>query len=144
MGNLVVDALFKVANVAHPALIRLSGGRVGGRVVGLPVIVLTTTGRKTAKPHPTPLTVFEHDGRTYVIASKGGAERHPAWYLNLVANPEVSVQRGGTTRPMTARVVTAEERAELWPMITRAYKGYAGYQRRTEREIPVVELVPSG
>lgn len=133
--------LFKVANLLHPTVLRLTGGRVGGKVQGMPVIVLTTTGRKSGKRRSNPLTAIEHDGHTYIVASKGGDEHHPAWYLNLVAHPDVTVQRGGRTEAMTARVLTAEERAEVWPIVTRTFKGYANYQRKTEREIPVIELV---
>ncbi|MEO5679814.1 MAG: nitroreductase family deazaflavin-dependent oxidoreductase [Acidimicrobiales bacterium] len=136
------EALFKVAKVLHPLLLRMSGGRIGGRVMGMPVVVLTTTGRRSGQPRAAPLTAIEHDGHTYVVASKGGDDRHPAWYLNLVAHPEVSVQRAGSTEVMVARVLDPQERAAVWPVVTRIFKGYAGYQRRTEREIPVVELVP--
>ena len=135
------DELFKLSKRVHPLVIRLSGGRIGGKVAGMPVVVLTTTGRKTGKPRPTPLTAIEADGHTYVVASKGGADRHPAWYLNLVADPEVVVERGGRRQAMVARVLSADERAAVWPVVTRTYKGYAGYQKRTDREIPVVELV---
>lgn len=138
------DTMFKVAKTAHPALIRLTGGRLGGRMMGMPVMLLTTTGRKTGKPRTTPLTAVEHEGRTYLVASKGGDEHHPAWYLNLVATPEVTVQSEGRTLPMTARVLPADEREAIWPVVTRTYKGYAGYQKKTDREIPVVELVPPG
>lgn len=136
------DELFKLSKRVHPLVIRLSGGRIGGKVAGMPVVVLTTTGRKTGKPRPTPLTAIETDGHTYVVASKGGDDRHPAWYLNLVADPEVVVERGGRREAMVARVLSADERAAVWPVVTRTYKGYAGYQKRTDREIPVVELVP--
>jgi deazaflavin-dependent oxidoreductase (nitroreductase family) len=144
MGFDLREPLFKVANLVHPAIIRVSGGRLGGRVAGMPVVVLTTTGRKSGQARTTPLTAIEHEGRTYIVASKGGDEHHPAWYLNLVANPDVTVQRGGRTEAMTARVLTPDERAEVWPIVTRTYKGYAGYQRRTDREIPVIELVTAG
>ena len=136
------DELAKLAKVVHPLLIRLSGGRAGTKVGGMPVVILTTTGRRSGRPRATPLTAVEHDGRTYVVASYGGDDRHPAWYLNLVAHPQVSVQRDGRTQSMTARVLGPEEKEEVWPVVTRAYKGYAAYQRRTERPIPVVELVP--
>ena len=142
MGFDLREPLFKVANLVHPAIIRLSGGRLGGRVAGMPVVVLTTTGRKSGQARTTPLTAIEHEGRTYIVASKGGDEHHPAWYLNLVANPEVTVQRDGRSTKMTARVLPPDEREAIWPVVTRTYKGYAGYQKRTEREIPVVELVP--
>jgi len=139
----VKEVLFKVSKRLHPLILRLSGGRVGGSIKGMPVLVVTTTGRKTGQPRPTPLTAIEADGHTYVVASKGGDDRHPAWYLNLVAHPEVVVNRDGRTTPMLARVLSPEERAAVWPVVTRTYQGYAGYQERTDREIPVVELVPN-
>jgi deazaflavin-dependent oxidoreductase (nitroreductase family) len=76
------------------------------------------------------------------VASKGGDDRNPDWYGNLVADPDVEVTVDGTTRPMRARTATADEKAELWPTVTQAYKGYAAYQRRTERDIPLVILEP--
>lgn len=136
------DEAFKLAKVIHPLVIRLSGGRLGGTVAGMPVIVLTTTGRRSGQPRATPLTAIEHEGHTYVVASKGGDERHPAWYLNLVARPEVTVERQGQTTPMTARVLDPDERAAMWPVVTRTYKGYADYQQKTDREIPIIELFP--
>jgi len=107
------------------------------------VIVLTTTGRRTRKPRATPLTVVEHEGHTYVVASYGGDDRPPAWFLNLATTPEVSVERRGRTEAMVARILVADERAAVWPVVTRTYRGYAGYQARTDRVIPVVELVPA-
>jgi len=138
------DELFKLVKVLHPLVIRASGGRLGGTVAGMPVVVLTTTGRHSGKPRATPLTLIEHDGHTYVVASKGGDDRHPAWYLNLVANPEVSVQRDGRTEAMVARVLDPDQREEVWPVVTRTYRGYASYGRKTDRQIPVVELVAAG
>jgi deazaflavin-dependent oxidoreductase (nitroreductase family) len=89
------------------------------------------------------LTAPVHDdGRYVLVASKGGDDRHPEWYLNLVANPDIELTVAGTTMPMTARTATAEEKAELWPQIISAYKGYAGYQRRSARDIPVVICEP--
>ena len=80
-----------------------------------------------------------------IMASKGGEDSHPAWYLNLVANPEVEVAYAGAPkRPYAARVASAEERAELWPKVTSSYDNYAGYQRKTDREIPLVLLTPKG
>jgi len=137
------DVPFRMAKVIHPLVIRVSRGRLGWRFVGMPVLVLTTTGRKTGKPRATPLSAIEDGGHIYVIASKGGDDRHPAWYLNLVATPEVSVQRQGRTEPMLARVLTPEEKVQVWPVVTRTYKGYGDYQKKTDREIPVVELVPT-
>ena len=115
------DQMFKMSKRVHPLIIRLSRGRVGGKVGGMPVVVLITTGRKTGKPRPTPLTAIEADGHTYVVASKGGDEHHPAWYLNLVANPEVVVERGGRREAMVARVLPADERDAVWPVVTRTF-----------------------
>lgn len=143
MGIDPKDVVFKLAKVVHPLVIRLSGGRVGAKVGGLPVVILTTTGRKTGRPRATPLMVIEHDGQSYVVASKGGDDRHPAWYLNLVATPEVSVERDGKTEAMLARVLDPEERERVWPVVTRSYKAYAAYEKKTERQIPVVELAPA-
>lgn len=107
----------------------------------MPVLVLTTTGRRSGRRRQTMLTTPVHDDhRIVLVASYGGDPRHPAWFLNLRDHPEVTVTMGGKHRPMKARVATAEEKAELWPQIVRAYSGYGGYQERTEREIPVVVL----
>jgi deazaflavin-dependent oxidoreductase (nitroreductase family) len=80
--------------------------------------------------------------RLVLVASYGGDDRHPAWFLNLRDNPEVELTMGGRTRPMRARVATADEKAELWPRVVDAYKGYGQYQRRTERDIPLVIVEP--
>ncbi|HEX8002344.1 MAG TPA: nitroreductase family deazaflavin-dependent oxidoreductase [Mycobacteriales bacterium] len=127
----------------HHALVRVSGGRVGGRLVGMPVVILETTGRKSGQVRRTMLTAPVVDGDTVVlVASYGGDDRHPQWYLNLVAQPDVAIELGGVRRAMRARVATAEEKAALWPRITKAYRGYAAYQKRTDRDIPVVLLTP--
>jgi deazaflavin-dependent oxidoreductase (nitroreductase family) len=109
----------------------------------MPFIELVTTGRKSGKERSTMLSVpIVEDERLVVVASFGGDDRHPAWYLNLQANPEVGVTVAGSTRTMIARTATEEERAELWPQITSTHGGYARYQERTERQIPVVILDP--
>jgi deazaflavin-dependent oxidoreductase (nitroreductase family) len=127
----------------HHALLRLTGGKVGGSLAGMPVVVLETVGRKSGEPRQTMLTAPVLDGETVVlVASYGGDSRHPAWYLNLSANPDVYVTLHGERRAMRARTATAEEKAVYWPRITTAYKGYAGYQRKTDRDIPVVLLTP--
>lgn len=105
----------------------------------MPVVELHTTGRTSGERRSAMLTAPVHDdGRYVLVASKGGDPRHPSWYLNLVADPEVELTIDGRTVPMHARTATPAERAELWPRITREYRGYAGYQRKTTREIPVV------
>ena len=137
------DEAGKVVNVIHRTLVRATGGRLGGRIVGMPVVILHTTGRKTGKPRETMLTTPVVDGDTVVlVASWGGDARHPLWYRNLEANPDVEIELDGTRRPMRARTASPEERAELWPRVVERYKGYGGYQERTEREIPLVILEP--
>jgi len=109
----------------------------------MPVVKLTTTGRKSGKKRDTMLTSPLQDGDNVVlIASYGGDDRHPAWYLNLRDTPEVQATMTGSSRPMRARTATEAEKAEMWPKIVSAYKGYAGYQQKTDRDIPVVILEP--
>lgn len=130
----------------HAALFRASSGRIGGRIHGMPVVMLTTIGRKSGKRRTTMLTspVLE-DGRVVLVASYGGDDRHPTWFLNLRDNPEVEVVMSGKTSPMRARIASADEKAELWPRVVTAYRGYGGYQKRTDRDIPLVILeAPNG
>lgn len=105
----------------------------------MPAVVLETSGRRSGLVRQTMLTapVVEPD-RIVLVASKGGDHRQPDWYLNLVATPDVKVTMNGRTRLMRARVASVEEKAEIWPRVTMAYEGYSGYQRRTQRDIPVV------
>lgn len=133
------DVTFRGVNALHRSVIRLSRGRVAGSLAGMPVVILETVGRKSGETRRTMLTAPVVDGETVVlVASYGGDSRHPAWYLNLSANPDVTIVRDGVRTPMRARTATAEEKADLWPRITKAYRGYAGYQKRTDRDIPVV------
>jgi deazaflavin-dependent oxidoreductase (nitroreductase family) len=141
----VRDLVFKTTVPLHRWLVRVTGGRVGGRVLGMPAIELTTTGRKSGQPRSVMLTVTRQEGDTLVlVASKGGDDRNPDWYKNLAANPDVIVRiAGGSPRPMRARVADADERARLWPLITAEHRNYAGYQEKTAREIPVVLVEPA-
>jgi deazaflavin-dependent oxidoreductase (nitroreductase family) len=123
----------------HRIVLRLSGGRLLGRPFGMPAVELHTVGRKSGTPRSTMLASPVHDDRRVVlVASKGGDDRDPDWYLNAMAHPDVEVTIDGVTRAMRARTASPEERAVLWPQILAAYKGYDGYQRKTERPIPVV------
>ncbi|WP_433527152.1 nitroreductase/quinone reductase family protein [Nocardia pseudovaccinii] len=134
----------KAMNIAHRGLLRATGGKMGNSFSGMPSLELTTIGRKSGRTHTVMLTAPLVDGDTIVVvASRGGDPIHPAWYLNLRDRPEVEVSfRSGPLRPMIARTATAEERAELWPRVIAGYNGYADYQRRTTREIPLVLLAP--
>ena len=137
------DEIAKVVNTLHRSLFKATSGRIGGRIMGMPALILHTTGRKSGQPRTTMLTApIVEDGRVVLVASYGGDDREPTWALNLRANPEVEVTMDGATKPMTAHVASAEEKAELWPRVTAAYKGYAGYQTKTERDIPLVILEP--
>ena len=139
----VTDIGAKVLNLTHRLIRTVSGGRLGGTAFGMPVVELHTTGRKSGQRRSTILTApLQDDDRVVLIASKGGDHRHPDWYQNLVANPEVEVTIEGETRPMRARTASSEEKAELWPRIVAVYKGYGGYQRRSDRDIPVVICEP--
>lgn len=139
----MTDIQMKSMNAVHRTLLAVSGGRIGDRLGDMPVVRLTVTGRTSGKRRTTMLTTPVHDdGRVVLVASKGGDDRDPDWYRNLVANPDVEVAIGGDATPMTARTATDDEKAELWPQIVAAYKGYAGYQTKTDREIPVVICTP--
>jgi deazaflavin-dependent oxidoreductase (nitroreductase family) len=126
----------------HALLYRLSGGRIGGRLGRLEQVLLTTTGRHTGVRRTTPLSVLVDGDRLVLVASNGGSRRHPDWYLNLTADPDVVVQRGSDRLPMRARTASAEERAVLWPRAVALYGGYARYQQRTTRQIPMVVCEP--
>jgi deazaflavin-dependent oxidoreductase (nitroreductase family) len=115
-------------------------GREGHEWRGAHTLILTTTGRRSGQPRTHPLIYGRHGDDYLVVASKGGAPTHPAWYLNLSANPEVEIQVKGDRMTARARTATPEERAELWPIMTTQWPDYDDYQRRTDREIPVVVL----
>lgn len=135
---------FRVMNRSHRALLWLTRGRYGWRLYGMPMLELTTTGRKSGEKRTTMLSSPLQRGETIVVvASRGGDDTHPAWYLNLVEEPQVQVNfRGRGERSMRAHVADAAERAELWPLVTKDHPNYADYQRRTDREIPLVLLEP--
>ena len=136
------DMQLKTMNAIHKTLLTLSFGKLGNKVAGMPVLKLTTTGRKSGEARTVMLTSPVQVGDAIVIvASKGGEDTHPAWYLNLLAKPEVHVEwKGDAAKTMLATTATAAEKAELWPKIVAAYKGYGGYQKKTERDIPLVFL----
>ena len=135
--------LLKLVNAIHRPLFQLSKGKIAGKGAGMPVLVLTTTGRKSGQKRSTMLTSpLRIDESIVIVASRGGDDHHPAWFLNLQANPTVEVEMGGATRTMTARVADSAEKADLWPKIVADHDNYAGYQSKTDRDIPVVVLSP--
>jgi len=127
---------------AHLVVQRLSRGRLLATVAGMPVLLLTTTGRRSGKPRTTPLTFLRKGADLVVIASNGGSDRTPGWALNLEHNARAVVEIGAEKLTVTARTASAEERERLWPEVTAVYSGYARYQERTTREIPVLLLTP--
>ena len=133
-------SLFRGVLKGHVWMYRTSGGRLGS--MGGTLVVLTTKGRKSGREWTVPLMGLDHGDGYLVAASAGGAPAHPAWYLNLQANPEVTVQRGKEVRKMIARTATPSERPDLWGRFLASYKGFAKYEERTDREIPVVILEP--
>jgi deazaflavin-dependent oxidoreductase (nitroreductase family) len=138
------DLMLKTMNAAHRVVLKMTGNRVGASFGGMPSLELTTIGRKTGKRRSVMLTSPLQEGESYVVvASRGGDDIHPAWFLNLRDNPEVEVQVVGKSKHrMRARVGTPEERARMWPLIAARYRNYAGYQQRTDRAIPLVLLEP--
>ena len=140
--NAIVWRGARVVFDVHKHLYRLTGGLVGHHVGPLPILLLDHEGRRSGKLRTTPLLYVKDGDNLAVIASKGGSPKHPAWYLNLVANPDTVVQVGRRRIPVRARTAAGAERTRLWKQAVRTYRGYTGYQRRTEREIPVVVLEP--
>ena len=138
--------VFKGMNAAHRVLVTISFGKVGWSTGSMKVLQLTTIGRKTGQPRSVMLTSPVQEGKTIVIvASRGGDDTHPAWFLNLRDNPDVEVAyKGAPKQRMHARVADAAERARLWPLVIADHKNYAGYQTKTTREIPLVLLEPVG
>ncbi len=144
--NSVADRLWPVWRVlmkGHSTAYRLTRGTVGHRIPGAPpALLLEHVGAKSGTRRTSPLSYIEDGANLVLVASKGGYPSNPAWFHNLKANPETTVQVGREHRPVRARVATADERRRLWPRVVEAYSGYEGYQKRTQREIPLVILEP--
>lgn len=143
----LVPKILRLTSRAQVWLYRQTGGRIGGKwrvgsafPKGIPVLLLTTIGNKTGLRRTTPLLYIEDGPRLVIVASQGGLPRHPGWYFNLKANPNVEVEVGREIRAMRARDATAEERAVLWPRLVAHYWDFEQYQAWTERTIPVVLL----
>ena len=135
--------VFRAMSALNTWLYRLSGGKIAGSMKGAPILLLTTTGRKTGKTRVTPLLYLRDGENLVVVASKGGAPKHPVWFLNLEANPDVEAEVGRTRARRRARRATPEERERLWPKVVEMYGSYADYQTKTAREIPLVILEPA-
>ncbi len=142
MNRTAYNTISKVVTRVHVAVYRATGGKAGGHIGKMPVLLLTTTGRKSGQSRTKPLG-YVKDGDDYLLAaSNAGNDFFPAWWLNLKANPVAEIQAGGQRMKVNASKASPEERARLWPKFVAAYKGYAGYESKTDREIPVVVLTP--
>ena len=124
----------------HTRKYRETGGKVGHEWQGTQTLLLTTTGRKSGTPRELPLIYAPWNGAYLTVASKGGADLPPAWFLNLEADPQVEVQVMDDRFPAKARIATSEEKAEMWPAMTKEWPAYDDYQKKTDREIPIVVL----
>jgi deazaflavin-dependent oxidoreductase (nitroreductase family) len=137
----------KLSNVLtrlHVACYRATGGRVGGRMFGMAVLLLDHVGRKTGRKRTTPLLYLCHGNDLVVVASRGGSDFTPAWWINLKARPQATVTVGRRRRSVVARETTPDERAELWPRLVAAHHDYALYETRTTRPLPVILFQPDG
>ena len=136
------DRTAKALSSLHRVVFRSTGGRLGRRLPGIegPMLLLTTTGARTGRPHTVPLLFLDVDDSHVVIASWGGRDYPPHWYTNLIADPEVSVEWEQGTYDARARTATTSEKERMWPLALAAHPGYAEYQSRTERDIPMVWL----
>ena len=138
------DGFLKAMNGVHKGLLKISGGRLGWTAADMAGLGMTTTGRRSGQPRTVMLTTPLSDGgRIVIVASKGGEDTHPAWFLNLRDNPQVTVSmKGAPCVSMLASVASPEERDRLWPMVIAEQARYGGYQENTDREIPLVLLTP--
>ena len=135
------DSFMKLANTLHRALIKVSAGKRGWDFYGMPVIKLTTIGRVSGKDRSVMLTSpIKSNGDICLVASKGGDDRHPQWYLNLLRDPRVKVEVPSGTKSMIATIAEGDERELLWNQIVSDFPNYGSYQEKTNREIPVIIL----
>jgi F420H(2)-dependent quinone reductase len=140
MRRALVPITAKTLGTLHRTLYRSSGGRIGARIWNLPIVLLTTTGRTTRKARTTPLCALPLGNDFVVIASYGGMDRPPGWWLNLEHTPQATLQVGREQIVVSARTTSGDERARLWADVVARAPGYLNYARRTAREIPVVVL----
>jgi deazaflavin-dependent oxidoreductase (nitroreductase family) len=137
-----MSLMIKMFSATHVALFRVTGGRIGSSMGGGKVLLLTTTGNKSGKARTVPVMQFDDDGRRYVIASAGGSPEHPAWFKNLRARPEATVEVPGERYQARAEVLSGDERTRIWKKVIASAPNFAAYEKKIagKREIPVVEL----
>ncbi len=138
----LLKKVMKAANGLHVALYRVSGGKLANNIANLPVLLITTSGRKSGKPHTNPVVYLE-DGQDYLVAaSVGGMDWHPGWYFNLENRPQAKIKVGDKTYDVKATITTGEERTRLYEKFKAASSNFVKYERATSRVIPVVRLTP--
>jgi deazaflavin-dependent oxidoreductase (nitroreductase family) len=139
----IAKPIIRVMSAVNTWIYRLSGGRLGAKwMYGAPVMLMTTTGRKSRQPRTVPLLYLRDGQRVIIVGSQGGMSKDPAWVGNIAADPDVEVEIGAVRQRMRARRGTPEEKAHYWPALCRMYPDYADYQARTTRDIPVLILEP--
>jgi len=134
--------IFRFFMAIYVFLYRLTGGKFGSQVQGLPVLLLSTIGRKTGKKRITPLGYLEHDGSYVITATNAGFDTHPAWFHNLKSHPQVALQIGNKQLTAIAELANPTLRQQLWAKFVERAPGYGAYEKRTTREIPIVVLRP--
>lgn len=140
----IAEPVIRLMTAVNVWVYRLTGGRLGGTFLrGAPICLVTTTGKRSGQPRTVALLYLADDADVVLVASKGGMAKSPAWYFNMLANPEVDVQIATTTRRMRARRASDAEKAALWPRLVAMYHDYDDYQKRTTRNIPVMILSPA-
>jgi deazaflavin-dependent oxidoreductase (nitroreductase family) len=137
-----MNSFFKVILSLFTRLYKMSNGKIMGKIAGLNILLLTTTGRKSGKQRTTPLGYFEHDGGYVITASNAGSDKNPGWFLNLTDRPQVQIQIKDKEMPATAQIVSPELRNELWKKLVSLSPQYGGYATSTKRVIPMVLLIP--
>ncbi|MCX2982307.1 nitroreductase family deazaflavin-dependent oxidoreductase [Halieaceae bacterium IMCC14734] len=142
LGKPPPKGVLKIFTRINVWVYRLSGGKLMNKLGGDPICLVTMTGARSGKRRTIPLMYVPYGDTILLVASQGGMPRHPVWYNNLVANPDVTIEEGGLLRKLRAREVAGEERAQLWPVCVEHYADYDLYRQRTEREIPVFICEP--
>jgi F420H(2)-dependent quinone reductase len=138
-GSLLLKPWYAFTTL-HTFVYRLTGGRLGGKLGRAPILLVHHVGRKSGKERTSPLLYMPDGDDIVIVASMGGSDSHPSWWINLRANPETVVEIGREKRPVVAELASPEERERLWPQLVEMYRSYGDYQARTSREIPVVIL----
>ncbi len=134
--------LMRLVMAIYVFLYRRTGGKMGGRLGTMPVLLLTTTGRKSGKKHTVPVMYLSESPNYIITASNNGGEMPPAWWLNLKSSPQATIEIGGDMRLVTTKQADSEEKERLWAQLVEKAPAFEGYQKRTQREIPMVILRP--